>query len=175
MCLLIYKLPKLCILLAIFLIAFTSSSARAQNDSLIEALQNAPDWPNANSENITSVDKQLMPVMAKICLLTVGECRLFEQQFLAKMQEENRNRVSDWSRLYILNRAYFAVPQTPSSNPRLGGWVLNKADGSPLWPLSYGTDGALHLTGIFSGYSGANYRALYEFDLFSKNYGKRSR
>lgn len=83
------------------------------------------------------------------------------------------------AKIYIMLRALYQVPSSPVSLPAkiFGGWQrdINEPKGTYnyMWPLQYNTNGQLNVTGKFTGYSGASYDAVAEFDYFSTNYSRR--
>jgi hypothetical protein len=80
------------------------------------------------------------------------------------------------SRVYVLNRYLFEVPESAESGEglRFGGWIVPELETGAdlLWPWSRSRR-QLVLDGVFEGYLGHEYLALAEFDAFSERFGRR--
>lgn len=85
--------------------------------------------------------------------------------------------VGSMSRLYVLNRLLFAVPEVvPSDAPGFAAFVGVPSDGETigeLWPWSLDDSGSLRLTGYFAGYVGEAYQASAEAESFRDRFGPR--
>lgn len=85
--------------------------------------------------------------------------------------------VAAMSRLYVLNRVLFDVPERVDVPMRRFGSFTGVPvrDGSvdELWPLSVGASGNLELPGRFQGYFGESYLAVEEFDYFAETFQRR--
>jgi len=81
----------------------------------------------------------------------------------------------DMSKLYILNRYLFDLPEYVDINePRFAairGIPVDKDKVNLLWPFEKTQNKELKITGIFKGYSGESLQALQEFDFFKNKYG----
>ena len=82
-----------------------------------------------------------------------------------------------WSRVFLLNRYLFQVPEiSPIDGHLFGGWAGTPVENgmvNRLWPFSYDGQNRLQLVGEFEGYYGPPYRGLDEFDYFQKKFGLR--
>jgi hypothetical protein len=84
------------------------------------------------------------------------------------------------SRIYVLLRFYFAVPEYEQSKKvrPFGGWLGIKEKDDQyniLYPLILDRDGDLRLRGVFQGYMGPSYSAVRELEHFNREYGPRKR
>jgi hypothetical protein len=97
--------------------------------------------------------------------------------YVTKLKREERYTVAAMSRLYVLNRYLFDVPErVPVGTRGFAGFkgVPSDAGGiDELWPFSRTPHGGLVLTGQFKGYNGEDYLAVEEFDYFRHQYGLR--
>lgn len=85
--------------------------------------------------------------------------------------------VSEMSKVFVLNRLLFAVPdRAVRDQPRFGAFVGIPVHGDfvdDLWPWRPTGDGGLTLEGYFKGYSGEVFQAIEEAESFLRRYGPR--
>ncbi len=97
-------------------------------------------------------------------------------RFLDAAARDTNQPIDAWSKIYVLNRFYFDVPdsETASKVKYFGGWGIppqGKELVNILWPLAVNASGKIYLKGAFGGYTGDSYDALGEFDYFLSGYG----
>lgn len=158
----------------------TSYSKDKALSELQEALETAPPWALMPEKEMGRQGSELMEAIQKCALLAESDLRRLVEGYLAAHADSQvaGDEVSAWSKIYVLNRYYFAVPATEERGEVkvFGGWsgMPQEADRlGILWPLEEAPDKSLRITGVLGGYFGPNYRALEEFDFFSTKYGRR--
>lgn len=78
------------------------------------------------------------------------------------------------TRLFLLNRYLFNVPNDPTAHTPFVPWARGLTDPpGPCWPLGIGPDGAPILIGHFHAPDGAPYVPMAEFSFFHTQYGRR--
>jgi len=89
-------------------------------------------------------------------------------------------RIEPMSKLYLMMRMIFDVPQNTSMDQakNFGGWIkpeqqVSGEQTSLLWPLGYNENSQLTVKHNFMGYSGSVYDAPGEAMYFMENYGRR--
>jgi hypothetical protein len=122
--------------------------------------------------------RKVMAAMKKLSQYDLNVLRKAMENFIAKKRQSRGGYdVDDMSRLFILNRYLFNVPdKVPIGAPHFGAFAGVPSDAhsvNDLWPLSFDASGKLILSGNFAGYFGDDYLALEEFDHFAKKYGAR--
>jgi hypothetical protein len=100
------------------------------------------------------------------------------RRYIEKRYEvDGRLNVSAMSKLFVLNRYIFNVPEfAPLNQPRFGAFIgIPAQDGlvNELWPWRIAADGELRLTGFFRGYTGETFQAMKEAEAFLSLYGLR--
>jgi hypothetical protein len=134
-----------------------------------------PAWDEIENGGINEVQGKIME-----CLSAVSEHDItLIREAVALLYRQHSQNTSLWSRIFLLNRYLFLVPETSLVDGQLfGGW-----EGTPiengmvnrLWPFSYDSQNNLQLTGEFKGYFGQGYMGLDEFDYFLKTFGLRKK
>ena len=84
-------------------------------------------------------------------------------------------------KIYILIRIAFEAPlEYPlpkgKDNIFFGGWggvPVHNRKARLRWPVDYGPDGSVSITGRFEGYNGDSYLGVPEFDFFAKHFPRR--
>ncbi len=162
------------------LLAEPSQAEEDPLNAVLQALEAAPGWALMPANEIEQKGAKLMEAMRECAQLPESDLRRLVQRFVAAHADSpiSGDEVSAWSKIYVLNRFYFAVPSTEARSEVkiFGGWsgVPQEPDRlGILWPLEEEPDKTLRLAGTLQGYFGPNYRALEEFDFFSKKYGRR--
>ena len=121
--------------------------------------------------------KQIMTCFGKIASYDLVMIRLAIEKYVSTKRSQKAFNVAAMSRLYVLNRYLFNVPEKARfEKGTFGGWMGVPADSESinlLWPFTIDEAGTLTLTGQFHGYMGDDYLALKEFDDFNKKYGGR--
>jgi hypothetical protein len=141
-------------------------------------LEKMPSWVATPDNKLDEVGIETMKVMRMVASLPEAEVRKVIARFLAR-NEGTGHEVEGWGKLYVLNRCYFAVPEKErrSEVKFFAGWSVPVDEEwvHVLWPLEMTPDGELRLARqcACSTYTGPPYRALAEFDFFSKKYGVR--
>jgi hypothetical protein len=142
-------------------------------DEAIQLLRTCPAWSDAKANRNQIV----------VCLRRLSQCdsailRAVTKAFVAECRANGTYTIAAMSKLFVLNRFVFNVPEHAKfSGPFFGGWEgvpHDEREMNVMWPLSHGKDGQLELSGAYGGYSGERFRALEEFDFFLRKYGRRS-
>ena len=118
-----------------------------------------------------------MVCLRKISACDIGDIRAAVEQYVDTNTKSGSQNLGNLSKVFLLNRYLFNVPQLVSiDSPLFGAWRNPIQDGQLdlLWPFSLKPDGQLELSGMFSGYTGEAYRPMEEFDYFFKKYGLRN-
>jgi hypothetical protein len=156
-----------------------SASARANDASInkvVKAIETCPAWRSA-SDDLSR--KKLLVCLEGISKNDLNVIRMAMERYIAFKRKRNSYDVDSMSRLYLLNRYIFDVPEKAEfSRSTFGGWMgvpHSSQEINLLWPLSFDRNGKLALTGRFAGYMGDDYLALEEFDHFKETYGQRPR
>ena len=155
------------------------SSEDESVNQVIKLIEACPAWSEISNKNAESSDK-VIEYSRKISVYKTRIIRKAIKKFLLA-NERMDSTVPDttyWSRIYVLNRYLFNVPDKAKIKTKtFGGWVgipYTSKEVSMLWPLSYDIKGKLKLTGVYGGYLGHEYLAVEEFDYFYKKYGVRN-
>lgn len=145
--------------------------------NLIKLISEMPAWSDLFVDN-KNERGNVPEFLQQIALVSTENIR----QAMSAYVEISKNSemgydVSAMSRLYVLNRYLFNVPdKVESQKTRFGAFsgIPTEANTiNELWPLSMNTNGKLILEGKFSGYFGESYLAVQEFDYFNELYGRR--
>jgi hypothetical protein len=119
---------------------------------------------------------QLRSAARQIQKFAPAEIREGIQDFL-NVHREDDDYLASLSKVYVLLRAVFNVPQEISREEAktFGGWVhpsvLQKSGSYDLmWPLGLNEKSEVIFVGQFEGYFGSEYDAMGEFDYFSSKY-----
>lgn len=123
-----------------------------------------PPWTSLQCAG-PSDERALLRAVARCSSLPLGQLR----EEVASFADVHKQDLSELSKIYVLNRYVFAVPDNvPQSKVRFfGGWsgVPRSRDGYNLrWPLSVTASGEFSIPGRGGGYGGPPYAALTEFD-----------
>ena len=122
--------------------------------------------------------------------LTIAQCKELMENDIALIEQVRKinGKVFDdeLSKLFILNRVYFKVPEwdTVEAMRYRGGWLpaAPSKDGKYpskegkygiLFPVEMESDGTLKLSHGGYSYYGGGYFPLKEFNLFQERYGAR--
>jgi hypothetical protein len=134
-------------------------------------LRSMPEWlqlPRKGSDIISS--------LTSISHFPTEVIRAAEFSYLNSATSEDDS--VKWDKLMLTHRYIFAVPARvrPEDVRFFGGWGRTGSESTLnlLWPFEEKQDGSLHLRWLPSGYLGPDYRALDEFDYFSKRFGRRA-
>jgi hypothetical protein len=156
-----------------------SVSARASDATInrvVRTLETCPAWTSA-SDDLSR--KRILVCLESISKNDLNVVRMAMERYIRIKMKRNSYDVDSMSRLYLLNRYIFDVPEKAEfSRPTFGGWMgvpHSSQEINLLWPLSFDRNGKLALTGRFAGYLGDDYLALEEFDHFQQTYGERRR
>lgn len=99
-----------------------------------------------------------------------------------KPNNPEMNKVDEWSKIYILNRIAFEVPleyplgTNRHNNVFFGGWAgvpVHDRKVKLRWPLDYGLNGSVSITGEFGGFFGPDYAGVDEFDFYAARFPRR--
>jgi hypothetical protein len=149
-----------------------------KTDHIEQMLNEMPSWSEITGEN-KALSANLLPYLQNIA----GHKTEHIQQAVTRYVEQSEASSSGYniaamSRLYVLNRFIFQVPEwIESGKPRFAAFRGIPQKGNlinELWPFSFSASGELSITGIYGGYSGESFQALKEFISFNNLYGRRS-
>jgi hypothetical protein len=139
--------------------------------SIAQLLRHCPDWTKLNDE-----PSQKVKLVNSLAEFQQSETTIIRAGLTEYLSDKELHNVSGLSRVFLLNRFIFDVPQFASlEEPSFGSW-RNPVKGNEVeirWPFSKGTNGELRLSGRFEGYTGESPGVLDEFDYFAKRYGRR--
>lgn len=146
------------------------------------ALRKAPGW--TPGEMTPDEKTQLIATIVEICRLETPVLREVVESFMndVKLEEPHIDELYEFSKIYILNRIAFDLPlEYPVGKGRddnifFGGWVggpVHNRKARLRWPVDYGPDGTVSITGQFGGYNGDEYLGVVEFDFFAKHFPRR--
>jgi len=154
----------------------TSESSKASADTVAREIERCPPWSELR-EGDDATRQQIMKCLEQTANYDLVIIRQAMEKYVSIKRSEKAFDVSAMSRLYVLNRYVFDVPEKASfERSTFGGWMGVPHDSSSinlLWPFTVDERGKLTLTGQFSGYSGDDYLALQEFDYFKEKYRVR--
>lgn len=151
---------------------------------IVEKLETCPAWSEIYPSSEMYPDnakarKQIVKLLEEIRQYPLDIVRTGIAEYVSKKQNSATGyNVAEMSRLYLLNKYIFAIPEkVPFGLLRfLGGWLGTPYDSEGrdvLWPFSKSSDGTLLLTGDFGGYKGPKYAAIDAFDYYHRVFGKR--
>lgn len=142
--------------------------------TLITALENSPAWSDLEGEGDAT---KLLVACETIADYDTAKIRSAVQTLMRDRSGTTGDYISKISRLYVLNRFLFDVPEFISNDEyEVFGYWNSPTRGdivNVLWPLSVDSDGSLALTGRHGAFFGPGYDALGEFDYFHKRFGRR--
>lgn len=155
----------------------SSEALSNEVEVLVEQISSMPAWSDLSSDN----DEDRRQVIEILQAIARAPAEIIRQAVEAYIEQTARAEagydVSAMSRLYVLNRFLFNVPdKVELGRPRFGSFFGIPSEGNTvneLWPLSKGVDGKFVLDGQFGGYFGESYLAVQEFDHFNNEYGPR--
>jgi hypothetical protein len=158
-----------------FLSVVLSHADQFDVNSALKEIASAPDWTAMDEKHIITDGSKIINTFSKYCDLPSENARLLIQRLAESGDEFN---LSIASKIYIFNRMYFNVPEMTDRVgwKFFGGWSgipINETNVRSLFPLAIKDDGSTELKNVFSGYSGASYRGLDEFDFFLERFGPR--
>jgi hypothetical protein len=154
----------------ILLISLHVSCSPSADKGVKRALGCCPDWSRLAADD-QDARRKVLQYLRQVSTNDVATIRRGVEEYLRQ-----RGTSGFEASIFLLNRFIFNVPQFgPSEASEITPWHSPAPDGRPdlLWPFSVGNRGELELTGIFSGYTGEEYRPLEEFDGFLRQYGLR--
>ncbi len=138
-------------------------------DKIVAEIATCPAWRDATPD----VWNDIIRCNLGLCKHDSNLIRKAMGEYISTLDSQKKYDSSAMSRLFILNRVLFQVPDKDANWRPSGGWGGQTAD-TPLWPLAQDKDGALRISSMFQGYLGSAFSALEEFDDFSKRYGRRN-
>lgn len=144
-------------------------------DIISSQILSCPPWDEIEKGYIKKVESKILKDLSIIAENDIDKIR----QALVYLFKKYPRNTALWSRVFLLNRYIFLVPeQSPVDDKLFGGWVGTPVKNdmvNRLWPFSYDSQGKLMLVGEFEGYLGPPYLGLYEFDYFRKKYSLRTK
>lgn len=125
--------------------------------------------------------ERLIDVANKLCKLSTPDLRKVIEAVVDEVRDTHTD-IDEWSKIYILNRVAFEVPNKYSKKARgnhgifFGGWggvPTSRNFANIRWPVDYRPDGKAEIVGSFGGYMGDSYLAVAEFDFFAEQFPRR--
>jgi hypothetical protein len=142
----------------------------------VELIESMPAWSDVPADDLFS-RRKIIDVLKELAMYDLDILRKAIRRYISRRKREDSYDVSTMSRLYLLNRYIFNVPnKVPLGLRRFAAFFGMPYDSqwiNELWPLSTDEKGEMVLTGEFRGYFGEVYLALEEFDHFRERYGLR--
>lgn len=149
---------------------------QALADTVAREIGLCPPWSELNKGD-DATRGQIMKCVEQIASNDLPVIRSAMEKYVSLKSSKKAFDVAAMSRLYVLNRYVFDVPEKASfERSTFGGWMGVPHDSqwiNLLWPFTVDEKGKLTLIGQFSGYLGEEYQALKEFDYFNEKYGVR--
>jgi hypothetical protein len=155
-----------------------SSDEQTAVKEIGDRLRACPAW-----SELTAIDRdssrKIIEALVDISAYDLEIIRKGIAEYISQAERSQQGYdVAAMSRLFILNRVLFAVPEKA---PRLsvqffGGWGGVPSDSTHInlmWPLAYDHTGSLYLSGPYSGYFGETYLAIAEFDWLRDTFDRR--
>lgn len=150
--------------------------SEATIDEIVNMLIACPAWSVMAEDDITTRE-EMMNTMEEVSKTDLDILYKALVEYESRLKKLNRYDISAMSRLFVLNRYIFAVPEKlPQDQVRgFGGFVVPVDDNgvNTMWPLAVGSDGNLVLVGFFLGYWGPPYQAVAEFEYLREEFGIR--
>lgn len=146
---------------------------------IVRLLEVSPAWDTLkDNSSLLENQNMILENLFKISKYDLTTIRGAISFFVEKKKSTNEYNVSNMSRLFLLNRYIFNIPESiPFDAPAFGGWVgvpIKNKIINRLWPLTVNKDGVIMIDGEFGGYFGPDYRAVEEFDYFQEKFATRS-
>ncbi len=146
------------------------------------ALRKAPGWTRVHRMDEDD-SARLVETIVEICRLDTPILRDVVASFMDDLEPPkiDVDEVDEWGKIYILIRVAFEAPlEYPLPGGRdsifFGGWggvPVHNRKATLRWPVDYGSDGSVSITGRFEGYMGDDYLGVPEFDFFAKHFPRR--
>jgi len=142
--------------------------------AIVDRLNQAPTWADARPGSARS--RRLMDAVKFVTAHDIGQIRIALNRYVAT---EYTGTDTCSSRIFILNRYLFAVPETEDARNRWGFGIWDVAPivddtWSPLWPLAWNADRTdLAIVAGPPIQIDGEYLARAEFDFLRKKYGLR--
>jgi hypothetical protein len=141
-------------------------------EGVVRILDSCPAWSDSSAKT-----EDILSHLAQVSARESSVIRAGMERFVARHISQKTYDIASMSKLFVLNRFLFAVPEKVKvAAPFFGGFEgvpYNQSVMNVMWPLSFSDGGHIRLSGRYSGYSGDNYLAVQEFDFFLKKYGRR--
>ena len=146
----------------------------SSSEALAKKIQACPAWSEED------IKKMEVKIKIQSCLTEIAEHDItLIREALSKLLSDDDVSTATLSRVFLLNRFLFEVPESSSLDYKIfGGWVGIPIDAGKinrLWPISRDAKGNLIIVGEFGGYFGHRYQALEEFDWFHHTFGLRKK
>lgn len=152
------------------------SSDTSTIDTVAREIDRCPAWSELRKGD-DATRQQIMNCLERLANYDPAVIRQAMEKYISIKRSQKAFDVSAMSRLYVLNRYLFKVPEKANfERSTFGGWMGVPHDSQSinlLWPFTVDEKGKLTLTGQFSGYVGDDYLALQEFNYFNEKYGVR--
>ena len=143
-------------------------------EAIISQILSCPAWDELEKGDVKTKDK----IMKSLVLISENDITMIRAAVVLSCSKYPQS-TSLWSRIFLLNRYLFQVPEkSPVDGKLFGGWAGTPIENgvvNRLWPFSYNSQNELQLTGDFEGYYGNGYKGVEEFDYFQKTFGLRKK
>jgi hypothetical protein len=147
--------------------------------NIVRQIREFPEWTRLGEVD-TLVRKDFLERTDAIAQEETAILRKAVEKFVSELRSEHNYSVGQMSKLFVLNRYIFNVPERSDRGKArfFGGWSgvpMSDRDVDLLWPLKISTTGELSLVGSFHGYFGESFQAVQEFDYFDRRFGRRTK
>ncbi len=145
---------------------------------ILEVLLDMPCWSEVGHYDQTGRCR-MTGALQRISEFPLNDIRAAMEEYIRRSrQSTNGYDVCAMSRLYVLNKYLFRIPeQVPRSSAKFfGGWMGIPYDDehvSMAWPVSETSNGERAITGVGAGFMGGEYQALAAFDYYRATFGTR--
>lgn len=160
---------------ALLLMMTSCVNSNNAEKKVLTLLDKCPSWTRLRPNDQPDREK-IMASLEKIRTFNTRVVRMAVEQYVVKNTKTTSQNLENLSKVFLLNRYLFQVPQfVPAESPVFGAWrnPIEKGQMNVLWPFLLKPNGRLELTGVFSGYTGEPYQPIKEFDYFFKTFGIR--
>lgn len=150
-------------------------------DDFVAKVESLPPWASLDAKKFEEAAAKYRDVGDEFQRFSIEDAAKIVRALAANAKPKEGGSLGAESRLYVLLRFYFAVPQyeDPEKVKRFGGgWGVpedDKGNVNILWPLATEKDGTLILKYKFKHFFGPPYNPVSEMEYFRDMYGRRAK